>query len=95
MCFLHSDLIGDCPSTTQFREKLPWFLTALPFADCAKGGYGAYTNSVDLKGYENGVIQASEFRTYHTPLNKQSDFVNAMKAAREFAGRVSDSLNIS
>jgi len=94
-CFLHSDLIGDRPSTTQFRDKLPWIFTALPSADCSKGGYGAYTNSVDLKGYENGVIQASEFRTYHTPLNKQSDFVNAMKAAREFAARVSDSLKIS
>lgn len=61
---------------------------ALPSADCAKGGYGAYTNSVDLKGYENGVIQASEFCTYHTPLNKQSGFVNAMKAVREFVCRV-------
>lgn len=73
--------------------------------DCAKGGHGAYTNSVDLNGtlefayrenlfalylfilfafglkrflgrliflgYETGVIQASEFRTYHTPLNTQ------------------------
>jgi len=94
-CFLHSDLIGNRPSTAQFREKLPWFLTALPSADCAKGGHGAYTNSVDLKGYETGVIQASEFRTYHTPLNKQRDFVNAMKAAREFAASVSDSLKIS
>lgn len=24
-----------------------------------------------LIGYESGVIRASEFRTYHTPLNKQ------------------------
>eukprot|EP01018_Ginkgo_biloba_P029410 Gb_36406 [translate_table: standard] len=94
-CFLHSDLVGNRPSTTQFREKLPWFLNSLPSADCAKGGHGAYTNSVDLEGYENGVIRASEFRTYHTPLNKQSDFVNAMRAAREFTARVSDSLKIS
>ncbi|KAH0915844.1 hypothetical protein HID58_030290 [Brassica napus] len=68
-CFRHSDLVRDRPSTAQFREKLPWFLNALPSADCAKGGHGAYTNSVDLKGYEAGVIHASEFRTYHTPLN--------------------------
>ncbi|CAB80500.1 putative protein [Arabidopsis thaliana] len=72
-CFRHSDLVQDRPSTAQFREKLPWFLNALPSADCAKGGHGAYTNSVDLKGYESGVIQASEFRTYHTPLNTQID----------------------
>ncbi|XP_043713679.1 NPC intracellular cholesterol transporter 1-like isoform X2 [Telopea speciosissima] len=93
-CFLHSDLHNDRPSTAQFREKLPWFLNALPSADCAKGGHGAYTSSVDLNGYESGVIQASEFRTYHTPLNKQSDYVNSMRAAREFSSMVSDSLQI-
>ncbi|XP_065864984.1 uncharacterized protein [Euphorbia lathyris] len=93
-CFLHSDLVNDRPSTAQFREKLPWFLNALPSADCAKGGHGAYAHSVDLNGYETGVIQASEFRTYHTPLNKQSDYVNAIRAAREFSSRASDSLKI-
>lgn len=49
-CFLHSDLQNDRPLTSQFKEKLPWFLTALPSADCAKGGHGAYTDSVDLQG---------------------------------------------
>lgn len=93
-CFLHSQLVNDRPTTAQFRDKLPWFLDALPSADCAKGGHGAYTNSVGLQGYENGVIRASQFRTYHTPLNKQSDFVNALKAARQFTSRVSKSLQM-
>ncbi|KAI8533267.1 hypothetical protein RHMOL_Rhmol11G0284500 [Rhododendron molle] len=93
-CFLHSDLDSGRPSTAQFREKLPWFLNALPSADCAKGGHGAYTSSVDLNGYKSGVIRASEFRTYHTPLRKQSDFVNSLRAAREFSSRVSGSLKM-
>ncbi|KAL9370387.1 hypothetical protein Peur_035527 [Populus x canadensis] len=93
-CFRHLDLVNDRPSTVQFREKLPWFLDALPSSDCAKGGHGAYTSSVDLNGYENGVIRASEFRTYHTPVNKQGDYVNALRAAREFSSRISDSLKI-
>ncbi|KAI3725546.1 hypothetical protein L1987_65336 [Smallanthus sonchifolius] len=93
-CFRHSDLQNDRPTTLQFKEKLPWFLAALPSADCAKGGRGAYTNSVELNGFEDGVIPASSFRTYHTPLNKQVDFVNSMRAAREFSSRVSDSLKI-
>lgn len=93
-CFRHSDFQNDRPTTAQFKEKLPWFLDALPSADCAKGGHGAYTNSVELTGFEDGVIQASSFRTYHTPLNKQADFVNSMRAAREFSSRVSDSLKI-
>ncbi|CAL0305893.1 unnamed protein product [Lupinus luteus] len=94
-CFRHTDLHNGRASTTQFREKLPWFLSALPSADCAKGGHGAYTGSVELKGYESGIIQASSFRTYHTPLNKQSDFVNSMRAAQEFCSRVSDSLKVT
>lgn len=49
-CFRNSDLHKGRPSTQQFREKLPWFLNALPSADCAKGGHGAYSSSVDLDG---------------------------------------------
>ncbi|CAN6827337.1 unnamed protein product [Brassica oleracea] len=93
-CFRHADLTSDRPSTIQFKEKLPWFLSALPSADCAKGGYGAYSTSVDLKGYKSGIIQASSFRTYHTPLNKQADFVNSMRAAQEFSSKVSRSLQM-
>ncbi|PPD94280.1 hypothetical protein GOBAR_DD08703 [Gossypium barbadense] len=93
-CFRHSDLHNDRPSTAQFRDKLPWFLDALPSADCSKGGHGAYTSSVELTGYESGIIKASSFRTYHTPLNKQIDYVNSMRAARKFASRVSDSLKM-
>ncbi|KAL2499279.1 Patched family protein [Abeliophyllum distichum] len=93
-CFRHSDLQNDRPSTAQFTEKLPWFLSALPSSDCAKGGNGAYTNNVELQGFEDGIIQASAFRTYHTPLNRQSDFVNSMRAARDFSSRMSDSLKI-
>ncbi|KAL2936836.1 NPC intracellular cholesterol transporter 1-like protein 1b [Bienertia sinuspersici] len=93
-CFRHSDLDDDRPSTAQFREKLPWFLDALPSADCAKGGHGAYTTSLDLTGYEGGIIRASEFRTYHTPVNRQSDYVNALRAARQFSSKISDSLKM-
>ncbi|EYU30271.1 hypothetical protein MIMGU_mgv1a000352mg [Erythranthe guttata] len=91
-CFRHSDLQNDRPSTAQFKEKLPWFLSALPSADCAKAGNGTYTGNVELKGFEDGIIHASAFRTYHTPLNKQADYVNSMRAAREFSSRMSESL---
>lgn len=93
-CFLHSDLARGRPTTAQFREKLPWFLNAVPSTDCSKGGHGAYKNSLDLNGYEGGVIRASEFRTYHTPLQKQSDYVNSLRAARDFSSRLSQSLKM-
>ncbi|OAE25593.1 hypothetical protein AXG93_2982s1140 [Marchantia polymorpha subsp. ruderalis] len=93
-CFLRADLLEGRPTTEQFREKLPWFLEALPSADCAKGGHGAYSTSLDLNGYEDGVIKASEFRSYHTPLNKQTDYVDALRAAKDFTNRMSKSLGI-
>ncbi|KQJ84058.1 hypothetical protein BRADI_5g18407v3 [Brachypodium distachyon] len=93
-CFLHSDLQNGRPSTTQFREKLPWFLDALPSSDCSKGGKGAYSTSLNLSGYESGIIQASAFRTYHTPLNKQTDYVNSLRAARDFSSQVSKDLQM-
>ncbi|KAL2621017.1 hypothetical protein R1flu_001222 [Riccia fluitans] len=93
-CFLRSDLSDGRPTTKQFKEKLPWFLNALPSADCAKGGIGAYSTSLNLTGYEDGIIKASEFRSYHTPLNKQTDYVDALRAGKEFAKRISDSLGI-
>jgi Niemann-Pick C1 protein len=94
-CFLQTDLLQGRPSTMQFQEKLPWFLKAVPSADCAKGGHGAYSTSLDLNGYESGIIKASEFRSYHTPLNKQNDFVDALRAAKDFTKRISQSLGIT
>ncbi|XP_038979789.1 NPC intracellular cholesterol transporter 1-like isoform X2 [Phoenix dactylifera] len=93
-CFHYSELHDGRPSTVLFKEKLPWFLNALPSSDCAKGGKGAYTTSVDLTGYESAIIQAASFRTYHTPLNKQSDYVNSMRAAKDFSSKISDSLKM-
>jgi Niemann-Pick C1 protein len=40
------------------------------------------------------MITASAFRTYHTPLNSQPDFINALKAARQFAESVSQDLGV-
>ncbi|KAG9442420.1 hypothetical protein H6P81_018274 [Aristolochia fimbriata] len=74
---------GSCrPSTSQFRQKLPWFLNALPTANCAKGGHGAYMNSVDTNGIESLTVFACRY--IHMIL-----FGNCL-AAREFNSRVSD-----
>ncbi|KAK6939221.1 Niemann-Pick C1, N-terminal [Dillenia turbinata] len=96
-CFRHSDLNNDRPTTAQFREKLPWFLSALPSADCSKGGHGAYTECrsrrIDLK-----VVSSNHLLFIRiTPLltsKFQIDYVNALKAARQFSARVSSSLKI-
>jgi hypothetical protein len=93
-CFIPSDLTAGRPTAAAFREKLPLILHAVPSADCAKGGHGAYSHSLDAAGLEHGVIRASEFRTYHTPMRKQTDFVEALRAAREFVDRASEKLKV-
>ena len=93
-CFIPADLTDGRPTDAAFREKLPWFLAAVPSADCAKGGHGAYSHSLDVTGLEDDVIRASEFRTYHTPVRTQTDFVEALRAAREFVDRASERLKV-
>lgn len=42
------------------RERLPWFLGALPSEDCAKGGAGAYNDALQRSSKEStGVKVAS------------------------------------
>jgi hypothetical protein len=41
-----------------------------------------------------GMITSSAFRTYHTPLNSQPDFIHALAAARRFAGTASSELGL-
>eukprot|EP00882_Tetradesmus_deserticola_P005279 GHRQ01005557.1.p1 GENE.GHRQ01005557.1~~GHRQ01005557.1.p1 ORF type:complete len:730 (+),score=321.05 GHRQ01005557.1:708-2897(+) len=94
---------GGRPNATHFAEFLPWFLEAVPSEGCAKGGAGAYNNAIQkdatdptgIAGLSSGVIAASAFRTYHTPLNSQPDFINALKAARQFAEQMSQELGMT
>ncbi|KAF6262418.1 multidrug efflux transporter AcrB transmembrane domain-containing protein [Scenedesmus sp. NREL 46B-D3] len=79
---------GGRPNATHFAEFLPWFLEAVPSEGCAKGGRAR------IAGLSSGLITASAFRTYHTPLNSQPDFINALKAARQFAEDVSQELGM-
>lgn len=76
----------------QVQEKLPWFLRAVPSAECAKGGVGGYNNALQLDaadatgiaGLSEGHVTASSFRTYYTPLNTQQDFIDAYQVRSGF-----------
>ena len=41
----------------QVKERLPWFLKALPSEDCAKGGAGAYNGALQLSSKESSGIK--------------------------------------
>ena len=42
---------------SQTRQRLPWFLDALPSEDCAKGGAGAYTDALQRSAKESSGIK--------------------------------------
>ena len=48
-----------------------------------------------IAGLSGGVITASAFRTYHTPLNHQHDFIAALSAARDFTEKASRELGLN
>ena len=73
----------------QVQEKLPWFLMAVPSAECAKGGVGGYSTALQLDasdptgiaGLSAGQVMASSFRTYYVPLNNQQNFIDAYQVS--------------
>ena len=77
----------------QVQEKLPWFLKAVPSAECAKGGVGGYNNAVQMDpadptgiaGLSDGQVMASSFRTYYVPLNTQQNFIDAYQVSQACA----------
>jgi Niemann-Pick C1 protein len=41
------------------KQRLPWFLDALPSEDCAKGGAGAYTDALQRSTKESTGIKVA------------------------------------
>eukprot|EP00775_Hariotina_reticulata_P001814 gene1814-2147_t len=97
-----AELPGGRPQLEQVERFLPWFLQSSPSVDCAKGGAGAYNNALQkdqadltgIAGLSQGVITSSAFRTYHTALNAQQDFIGALSAARAFTETASKELGL-
>jgi Niemann-Pick C1 protein len=112
-CSLDPSLCQDCqacvsvafeqgrPSESQFQHYLPWFLSAIPSEQCAKGGAGVYTDSIEkgpdgsIKGLSEGVIASSSFRAYYTPLNEQQDFIAALRHTRSLVKSLKESLGLN
>ncbi|CAK7346023.1 unnamed protein product [Dovyalis caffra] len=86
----HSYLNNDHPSTSQFKEKIPRFLNALPSADCPKVGHGVYTSSIDLQVLLRWTLKDLNINC----ISFSIDYVNLMRAAPEFSSRVSISLRL-
>ncbi|KAK5162767.1 niemann-Pick type C- protein 1 [Saxophila tyrrhenica] len=77
------------PTGEEFIHYAERWLVALPGEDCPVAGKAAFADAVVLNN-ETNTIHASHFRTAHTPLRSQADFINSYASARRIAADISD-----
>ncbi|KAG5927835.1 hypothetical protein E4U42_001720 [Claviceps africana] len=77
------------PENEEFVHYLHKFLSSPADDACPLGGMAAYGDAVAINEDEKR-IEASHFRTAHTPLRSQADFINAYSAARRIASDISE-----
>ncbi|KAL8898337.1 MAG: hypothetical protein Q9207_006754 [Kuettlingeria erythrocarpa] len=83
------------PEDGEFMHYLTKWLTAPTDEDCPFGGAAPYSTALVIHSNSStNPIPASHFRTSHTPLRSQSDFINSYASARRIASSVSDSQGI-
>jgi Niemann-Pick C1 protein len=75
------------PENGEFMRYLHQWLQSPTDESCPLGGQAAYSSAVTL-GSDNTTVAASHFRTYHTPLKTQNDFINALSAARRVSADI-------
>lgn len=81
------------PEDDEFMRYLKQWLQSPADESCALGGQAAYSTALSLDS-DNGVV-ASHFRSSHTPLKSQADFINSLSAARRIAGDISERTGVT
>ncbi|PHH80556.1 hypothetical protein CDD80_1068 [Ophiocordyceps camponoti-rufipedis] len=80
--------LSGMPESAEFFRYLDRFLSSPADDDCPLGGQAAYGDAV-VVDRDEAAVRASHFRTAHTPLRSQADFIDAYAAARRIAADVS------
>lgn len=90
-CFAEDEwniTLSGMPEGEEFIHYITKWIHAPTDEDCPNGGQAAYSNAVVIDKNHTD-IPASHFRTFHTPLQGQSDFINSFAAARRIANDIS------
>ncbi|MCJ1477839.1 hypothetical protein MMC13_006512 [Lambiella insularis] len=82
------------PEGDEFVHYLNKWLDAPTNAECPKAGKAAYSTALVVDS-NHTTTPATHFRTAHTPLRSQSDFIAAYASARRIADDISTSQGIS
>ncbi|KAJ5618387.1 Patched [Penicillium herquei] len=81
--------LSGMPTGQEFIYYAQKWIDAPTDASCPLGGKAPYSNAVVIDGPHN-MINASHFRTSHTPLKSQDDYIQAYVAARRIADGLSE-----
>ncbi|KAF9008709.1 multidrug efflux transporter AcrB transmembrane domain-containing protein [Cyathus striatus] len=81
------------PENDEFMYYLNHWLDSPTTAECPLAGKSSYGTALSINGDSDNVI-ASHFRTFHSPLKSQSDFINAFAAAHRIADKISERLGV-
>ncbi|GAA6005586.1 hypothetical protein JCM10207_005259 [Rhodosporidiobolus poonsookiae] len=85
-----SPTLDGFPEDGEFMRYLRQWLISPADESCPLGGKAAYSSALALSsaadaGASADGVELSHFRTYHTPLTTQSDFIEALAAARRIS----------
>lgn len=80
--------LSNMPEGIEFVHYLKRWIKAPTTQECPLGGAAAYSDALVIDE-EHTTIPASHFRTSHTPLRSQDDFINAYASARRIADTIS------
>lgn len=72
------------PEGTEFVRYVEKWLKQTPDENCPVAGQAAYGDAVVVND-KHTTIDASHFRTFHTALHSQNDFISAYKSARRIS----------
>jgi Niemann-Pick C1 protein len=97
-CFWRRDpawniTLAGMPEGDEFVRYLQKFLTAPTNEDCPLAGQASYGSAVVVDP-DRDTIRASHFRTMHSPLRSQQDFIKAYASARRIATDISTSTGL-
>ncbi|KKY20464.1 putative patched sphingolipid transporter [Phaeomoniella chlamydospora] len=81
------------PEGEEFIHYLEKWIAAPTDQDCPNAGQAAYSNALVIDT-EDTTTPATHFRTSHTPLRSQEDFIDAYAAARRISSDISSRHNI-
>ncbi|RKP27617.1 patched family-domain-containing protein [Syncephalis pseudoplumigaleata] len=76
------------PEDDEFLRYLDHWLNSVPDEQCPLAGAAAYKDAITIDRSSKAVI-ASHFRTFHTPVRSQTDYIEAYRSAKRIADELS------